>query len=113
MRESCVNCCRKHIGNAIVLSHEVMLGYPEFAWLVVGHLSQAEEEISRDNIALAATIRQYRLQYMDCIESDFSDIGGVPNFMLLIEMVTAFHKATTEAENLGDDRAGLFDIPKE
>jgi hypothetical protein len=113
MRESCTSCTRKHLANAVVLSHEVVLGYKEFAWLVVGHLCQAEEEITRANLDIATAIRQFRLQYMQCIENDFKDLSNVPNFMLLIEMVTAFHLANLPLDEASEEaQPNLFNQPQ-
>lgn len=62
MRPSCYNCCRKHLAQAIVLSHEVA-GYPEHKWLVIGHMAEAEAEITREHPVIAMKIRDARKIY--------------------------------------------------
>jgi len=44
MRESCLECILKHIGQATVLMHEMVKGYKYHFVYVVGHLAEAEDE---------------------------------------------------------------------
>lgn len=65
MRESCLDCTRKHIAQAIILLTESKLGHPEHKWLAVGHLAEAEAESVQMFPDLANTIRLNRLKIMD------------------------------------------------
>jgi len=69
MRESCLDCVRKHIAQAIILLTESKLGHPEYKWLVVGHLAEAEEESIQKFVEFAHKIRNVRL---DIIEDDYN-----------------------------------------
>ena len=64
MRPSCLDCVRKHLGQAAVLIDEVAAGYTDYKWLVVGHLAEAEAESMHDWADLAYIIRERRLLYM-------------------------------------------------
>ncbi len=59
-RPSCINCCMKHIGTAIVLMEEASNGYPVHKWLAVGELNEAANEIIRDFPDIAYNIREIR-----------------------------------------------------
>lgn len=69
MRPSCLDCARKHLAQAIVLSHEI----PYYAgddkddhfWICIGHMSEAEAQIQRQNSFIAAEIRKKRLELME------------------------------------------------
>jgi hypothetical protein len=95
------------LATAITYSHEAVLGYPSHAWLCVGELVNAENEMLRSNLMISQTIRQYRLQYMDCIEENFRDLSKVPQILDLIEMITTFHEL--EKQRLTPETPGLFD----
>jgi len=69
MRDCCLSCCKKHIGQAIVLLCESVKGYPLHKWLALGHLAEAEDETSRKYPAFAGRIRQARIK----IENDEYD----------------------------------------
>jgi len=75
LRESCIDCTRKHIGSAIVLLSESTLGYPEHFWIAIGHLGQAEEESIKDFPELAKKIRKIRREIMD--KKNFCDIDWI------------------------------------
>lgn len=64
MRESCLECILKHLGEATVLMTEVELGYPWHKWYAVGHLAEAESESIMDFPEIAKKIREFRLAYM-------------------------------------------------
>lgn len=64
MREPCLYCVRKHLGQAEVLMGEALRGYPEHKWLAVGHLSEAEEELVSFDSELVEKMRESRLEYM-------------------------------------------------
>ncbi len=80
-RPSCINCCRKHIGQAIVLLGEASLGYPAHRWLAVGHLAEAAEEIL-EYPETATLLRAERLNIMD-------NPGYVPNLMPFFDQLDA------------------------
>lgn len=63
MRESCLDCIVKHLGQAYVLLMESILGYLEHRLLVIGHLAEASEEAVKEYPELAKLIRQHRTQY--------------------------------------------------
>ena len=65
MRESCLDCTRKHIAQALILLTESKLGHPEHKWLAVGHLAEAEAESVQKFPSLANTIRFVRLTIID------------------------------------------------
>lgn len=44
MREACIECVLKHIGQAAVLMHETVKGYDYHFVYAVGHLAEAEDE---------------------------------------------------------------------
>jgi len=63
-RPACLDCVRKHIGQAIVLLGESKMGYPAHRWLAVAHLSEASEECLADYPVLAMELRTERLRLM-------------------------------------------------
>ena len=69
MRESCLDCVRKHIAQALILLTESKLGHPEYKWLAVGHLAEAEAESVQMFIEFANQIRSERLKI---IENDYT-----------------------------------------
>ena len=68
MRDVCLNCARKHLAQAVILATEQCTGYPEFKWLVIGHLAEAEAELAAEYTDLANEIREYRKAYEDDTE---------------------------------------------
>ncbi|GAF72617.1 unnamed protein product [marine sediment metagenome] len=83
MRESCLDCVRKHIAQALILLTESKLGHPEHKWLAVGHLAEAEAESVADYEVLAKSIRNERLKIID--DKKF-------NLLILIEQATILSK---------------------
>jgi len=65
MRESCLECVRKHIAQALILLTESKLGHPEHKWLAVGHLAEAEAESVQKFQDFASKIRLLRLVIMN------------------------------------------------
>lgn len=63
-RPACIDCCRKHVAQAIVLLGESLMGYPDHRWLAVGHLAEAAEEIIAIDGHLASELRTERLACM-------------------------------------------------
>jgi len=64
LRDSCLNCVRKHLSQAEVLMGEAVQGYPEHRWLAIGHMGEAADECCKDFPKLAAEIRKHRTRYM-------------------------------------------------
>ena len=65
MRDTCLQCCAKHLGQARALLLETCKGYPEHYFFALGHLGEAEDEVVMRWPALAAFIRDQRLQLED------------------------------------------------
>lgn len=63
MRESCLNCARKHISQAEVLAIEAVFGYPEHRWLAIAHLAEAEAELQDQYLSEAYEVRAHRKAY--------------------------------------------------
>lgn len=63
-RSSCLDCCRKHLAQALVLMLEVPQGYPLHGWIAVGHMGEAADEMIENYYALAERIRDERIKYM-------------------------------------------------
>lgn len=75
MRESCIDCVRKHIAQALILLTESKLGHPEHKWLAVGHMAEAEAESVQMFPDFANKIRRFRLTITeDCDTIDFLEL---------------------------------------
>ena len=75
MRESCLDCVRKHIAQALILLTESKLGHPEHKWLAVGHLAEAEAESVQMFLEFAKKIRRFRLTIIeDCDTIDIVEL---------------------------------------
>lgn len=61
MRTPCLQCFRKHLGNAQVLLEEIADGYP-YQMGVIGHLDQAAQEIRAYSQELATLVRAHRIK---------------------------------------------------
>lgn len=111
MRVSCVDCTRKHLSYALVISHELQwyAGDEEddHFWVCVGHIGQAEEQIQRLSPYLADQIRNQRLLLMQ----------GGPEAALklelnrMIRMVSEFADAQEAANEEAARAASIGDIP--
>ena len=65
VRPSCLDCCRKHLGQAIVLLQESEYeGYENHFWLGLAHLSEAESESLSTYPGFAKQLRDIRLSMM-------------------------------------------------
>lgn len=60
MRPTCFDCVRKHLAQALILETEMRCGYPDFKWLVIGHIAEAEAELVAADEALANELREVR-----------------------------------------------------
>ena len=89
MRDYCLDCTIKHIGQAYVLHGEVSQGYQEHILGVIGHLAEASEECIGASRELAEKIRQYRLLILENIIPimDGKDDISIPYFELLEAVV--------------------------
>lgn len=65
MRNFCLDCVIKHLGQAFVTQIEGNMDYPEHILLTIGHLSEASEECFGVSKELAEEIRQHRLKLME------------------------------------------------
>lgn len=68
MRQPCLQCFRKHIGNAAVLIEEVLDGYAGYKHMVCGHLDQAAQEIRGYSFKLSLIVRAHRIKWQQNIE---------------------------------------------
>lgn len=64
-RPSCLDCVRKHLGQAAVLMDEARQGYPHHRWLAIGHIGEAASECLSAWPELAAELRRHRVRYME------------------------------------------------
>lgn len=62
VRDTCINCVAKHLGQAHALLAETCKGFPEHYWFAIGHFAEAEDECIMRFPALAAFIRDQRKQ---------------------------------------------------
>lgn len=77
-RPSCIECCMKHIGTAIVLMEEAGNGYPSHRWIAAGELNEAANEMLRDFPEIASEIRDIRHLVT-------KDINKSPDIMMLLD----------------------------
>ena len=95
-RESCLDCGRKHLAQAIILLEESELGYPLHFWLCIGHLAEASSELLNDYPELAHTIRNHRLKMVE-------DRAYNPPLMDLIDELCRIEESEDEKIDLGGD----------
>lgn len=79
-RPTCLDCCRKHIGKAVVQMGEKDLGYPNHFWLAMANLSEVEEEALAKYPDFSALVREMRLEMTD-------DRTYKPDLMQLFDMI--------------------------
>lgn len=92
MRESCLDCARKHIAQAEVLMLEYATGdYPVHKWYAIGHLAEAADEMMEKYPSVAEMLRRERLKYMD-------DDNYQVNTAELIELVSSFDEQDQQKE---------------
>ena len=104
MRQPCIQCFRKHIGNAAVLIEEVLDGYVDYEHMVVGHLDQAAQEIRRYSPTLAHLVRAHRIKWQDDTNYDipFEAFDSFARTLSLLDL-----------EPGGKDWESVPDIPDE
>ena len=86
VRPSCLDCVRKHLGQAIIVFQESE--YPEYAnhfWLGIGHLAEMESELLSSYPDFARAIRETRLAMM-------ADRDYLPNLMDLFDWIDDLDK---------------------
>lgn len=65
VRPSCLDCCRKHLGQAVILLQESEFAeYGHHFWLGIGHLAEAESESLSSYPGFAKQLRDIRLAMM-------------------------------------------------
>lgn len=97
MRQHCLQCFRKHLGNAAVLIEEVYDGYP-YKYMVIGHLDQAAQEIRELSPKLATLVRAHRIK----LQMDW-------RYSIPFEAINMY---IDTIEALGGDEAKFDDIPE-
>ena len=102
MRETCLLCVRKHLGQAEALMTEVRQGYPQHAGLAIGHLAEAAAEAMQEHPQLAAEIREH----WKAFEVD-EDAYEVPTVSLLkkVEELLQETRKKQEAEHKSHPQA--------
>ncbi len=69
MRNSCYDCARKHLAQALIVSHELehYAGdeSDDHLWVWVGHMAEAADQIQKNHPDVAARIREIRLKIME------------------------------------------------
>lgn len=98
MRHGCTTCARKHIAQASVLMDEARLGYPEHAWLAVGHLAEAESELLEEFEDLAIQVREHRVRYIESIVD-----SAAPYAVPVIDLISALSVYDQSVEEFAVD----------
>ena len=70
LRASCLDCCRKHLSQALILMQEVHQGYPAHRWIAIGHMGEAADEALKEHPKFADEIRKHRIKYMGDADYD-------------------------------------------
>lgn len=78
MRESCYDCTRKHLAQALILMIEAKMGYPLHRYIAIGHMAEAEAEFLAEDEEVANYIRAKRKLY---------EMGEDVDILELIEVV--------------------------
>jgi len=82
MRSICYDCARKHLAQALIISHEL----PHYAgdekddhlWVFVGHMAEAADQIQKEHPSVAEKIRDARLKVMDNLSEVYKlDINSI------------------------------------
>lgn len=80
-RSACRRCTIKHLAQAAVLALEYCKGHDEHAFLIIGHLAEAEDEIIGMSWTMAEDIRRLRKSFEDHVyensDVDLSDLYGI------------------------------------
>ena len=108
MRQHCLQCFRKHLGNAAVLLEEYYDGYRGYAHLIIGNLDQAAQEIRELYPELATLVRAHRIR----LQNDWS--YSIP-FEALDSFIEVLESEILESMGFGekDEEPPLPEIPEE
>ena len=87
MRDSCYDCCIKHLAQACVLMEESRHGYYHHQYLALGHLAEASSEIEKYDMVLAERIRKER-KMLQSVGNEYA-----VDFMGLIDEVVKLKEA--------------------
>lgn len=98
MRKYCLDCVIKHLGQASVLQMECVLGYPEHAIMIIGHLSEASEECYGVSPELSEEIRQWRLLF---IKDNKTDIPFFELYKKVLQLIN--EKGCGDCSKASDD----------
>jgi len=100
MRNYCADCTIKHLSKALILSNELRW-YPSHIYLIIGNLSEAEDEVCQHYPALADQIRAARLQLMPMAK--YCSMDGLPG-TAWDEIVMVFNDVDLQAlvEDVGE-----------
>jgi len=115
MRTSCTDCCRKHLAQALVISHELQWYADNLEdnhlWVCVGHLAEAEAQIQKLSPFIADRIRDQRLLLMNEGSGSVGDLQINQLINMVCELVESTHHETSP---LGDipDMDSLADLRK-
>ena len=93
MRTSCTDCTKKHLAQALVISHELAWYAGDVTddhlWVCVGHLAEAETQIQKLNQFISDAIREQRLLLMEggATAAPKLDINGLIQMVVEIDEV--------------------------
>ena len=109
MRKSCTDCCRKHLAQALVISHELAwYAYDEddnHLWVCVGHLAEAEAQIQKLSLFIADQIRNQRLMLIKEGAESAMNLG----LNTIINMVTELDRSMQSPLGLEPDDSDILD----
>jgi hypothetical protein len=74
MRTCCLECILKHLGQATVLMHEAVKGYPFYYVYVIGHLCEAEDEAAEEYPLIMQKILTLRRDYQAGVAVDIDKL---------------------------------------
>ena len=90
VRDTCVMCAIKHLGQAYILGSEARLGYPEHYFIALAHIAEAEDELVREYPEFANKVRDERKAWEH-------DPFYKPRFILLIRELSSLAYADLDA----------------
>lgn len=105
MRVTCLNCARKHLAQASILMMEAEQGYPLHAWLAMGHMAEAADELVARYPEMANIIRENRKIYEHAV-----DEGEAPPSVPIVTLIADITKladeektSSTSVESIDDE----------
>lgn len=87
VRDPCIRCTIKHLGQAKILLDEARLGYPHHVWYAMAHMAEAEAECVDALPADAGQIRAERIKVQDSLNSGEPGEVYLPDFPALMNAV--------------------------